>query len=224
MFELYLDSADLTAIKALAASLPLAGVTTNPTILAAGGQGVNQLLQQLIDVLGPHSRFHVQVLSETVDGIVQEAERLHRLPFDIVVKIPAHTAGLAAIKHVKQREIPVLATAIYTVQQGMLAAFNGADYLAPYLNRIDNQGCDGVSVVADLQHLVERYQLPCKLLVASFKNVRQVLQVIQLGVAATTIPVDIAKQMLAQPATDAAVRAFADDWQTMFPGKLSFET
>jgi len=224
MIELYLDSADLAAIKPLAPSLPLAGVTTNPTILAAGGLGLNRLLPQLLDILGPSSRFHVQVVSETVEGIVQEAERLHRLPFDIVVKIPAHAAGLAAIKLVKQRDIPVLATAIYNVQQGMLAAFNGADYLAPYLNRIDNQGCDGVGVVADLQNLVERYQLPCKLLVASFKNVRQVLQVMQLGVAAATLPIDIAKQMLGQPATDAAVRTFADDWQAAFAGKLSFET
>lgn len=135
---------------------------------------------------------HVQVLSNTTDQIVAEAERLHALPFDIVVKIPAHAAGLAAIKRLKQLDIPVLATAIYNVQQGVLAAMNGADYLAPYLNRIDNLGCDGLGVVADLQQFVERYQLPTKLLVASFKNVRQVLEVLKLGVHSATLPPDIA--------------------------------
>lgn len=222
MFELYLDSADVAEIGRLAAILPLAGVTTNPSIMAAGGKGLAELLPALSDVLGNNSRFHVQVLSNTVAGIVEEAERLHALPFDIVVKIPAHAAGLAAIKQVKQRQIPVLATAIYNVQQGWLAALNGADYLAPYLNRIDNLGFDGVGVVNDLQNLIERYRLPTKLLVASFKNVQQVLRVAQLGVAAVTVPIDIAGQMLANPATDAAVAKFEQDWQAAFGDKLAF--
>ena len=174
--------------------------------------------------MGPNIRFHVQVISNTLEDIIAEARQLHALPFDIVVKIPANSAGLTAIKHIKQDNIPVLATAIYTVQQGMIAALNGADYLAPYLNRIDNLGFDGGSVVSDLQHFINKYQLPCKLLVASFKNVQQVLQVLKLGVQAITLPSDIALQMLTTPATDAAVLQFSRDWQATFADKLSFET
>ena len=224
MFELYLDTADLDQINALADALPLAGVTTNPSIMAAGGMGLKELLPKLAEVLGSNSRFHVQVVGNTTDTIVAEAKQLHALPFDIVVKIPAHAAGLAAIKQIKQEDIPVLATAIYNVQQGWLAAMNGADYLAPYLNRIDNQGLDGVGVVADLQKLITQYRLPTKLLVASFKNVNQVLQVLQLGVASVTLPPDIARQMLNVPATDAAVDQFQQDWQGVFSAKLSFES
>lgn len=224
MYELYLDSADVSEIRALSAILPLAGITTNPTIMAAGGSGLNALLPAVTDILGPACRLHVQVLSNTTDQIVAEAERLHALPFDIVVKIPAHAAGLAAIKRLKQLDIPVLATAIYNVQQGILAAMNGADYLAPYLNRIDNLGCDGIGVVADLQQFVERYQLPTKLLVASFKNVRQVLEVLKLGVHSATLPPYIARQMLQVPATDAAVDKFERDWRAAFAEKLPFET
>ncbi len=224
MFELYLDTADLDQIKALAGALPLAGVTTNPSIMAAGGIGLTELLPKLAEILGSNSRFHVQVVSNTVEGIVAEAMQLHALPFDIVVKIPAHAAGLAAIKQIKQDGVPVLATAIYNVQQGWLAALNGADYLAPYFNRIDNQGFDGVGVVADLQNLIEQYRMPTKLLVASFKNVNQVLQVLQLGVASVTLPADIARQMLNVPATDTAVDQFQQDWQAAFSSMLSFES
>lgn len=224
MFELYLDSANLEEIKTLADALPLAGVTTNPSIMAAGGVGLRQLLPQLSEVLGKDARFHVQVISNTVDGIVAEAKELHALPFDIVVKIPAHTAGLTAIKQIKQLDIPVLATAIYNVQQGWLAALNGADYLAPYLNRIDNLGFDGIGVVADLQHLIDQYQLATKLLVASFKNVQQVLQVLKHGVASVTLPLDIAQQMLSNPMTDMAVDQFSRDWQAVFADNLSFQS
>ncbi len=224
MFELYLDSADCDQIKTLAKALPLVGVTTNPSIMAAGGAGLTQLLPELVEILGAKSRFHVQVLSDSVEGIVAEAEALHALPYDIVVKIPAHAAGLAAIKQIKQHDIPVLATAIYNVQQGWLAALNGADYLAPYLNRIDNLGFDGLAVVADLQNLIDQYRLPTKLLVASFKNVQQVLKVLKLGVASVTLPLDIARQMLNNPTTDAAVDKFAQDWQSVFADSLSFQS
>lgn len=224
MFELYLDSANLQEISDLAHVLPLAGVTTNPSIMASGGIGLTRLLPELADILGPNSRFHVQVISNTLEGIVAEAKLLHDLPFDIVVKIPAHTAGLSAIKQIKRFDIPVLATAIYNVQQGWLAALNGADYLAPYLNRIANQGGDAVGVVSDLQGLIDQYRLPTKVLVASFKNVQQVLQVLKLGVASVTLPPDIARQMLANPATDAAVDKFEQDWRTAFSDSLSFES
>lgn len=224
MLEIYLDSADLATIAALSPSLPLAGVTTNPSIMAAGGIGLKQLLPAMSEILGANSRFHVQVIANSVDDIVAEAERLHALPYDIVVKIPAHQVGLAAIKQLKQRNIPVLATAIYNVQQGMLAAMNGADYLAPYLNRIDNLGFDGIAVVGELQQLIQQYRLPSKLLVASFKNVQQVLRVLQLGVAAVTLPPEIARQMLATPATDAAVVKFSEDWRAVFAERLSFDS
>lgn len=224
MFEFYLDTADLNQIKALAEVLPLVGVTTNPSIMAVGGIGLTRLLPELAEILGPNGRFHVQVISNSANGIVAEARQLHALPFDIVVKIPAHAAGLEAIKQIKQENIPVLATAIYNVQQGWLAALNGADYLAPYLNRIDNLGFDGVGVVGDLQNLINQYRLPSKLLVASFKNVNQVLQVLKLGVASVTLPPDIARQMLHVPLTDAAVGQFQQDWQTAFSAKLSFES
>ncbi|MCQ8129511.1 transaldolase family protein [Methylomonas rivi] len=223
MLELYLDSANLADIKDLSHALPLAGVTTNPTLMAAGGMGLNRLLPALTDILGAEARFHVQVVGNTTDGIIAEARKLHALPFDIVVKIPAHAAGLAAIKQLKKTDVPILATAIYNVQQGMLAALNGADYLAPYVNRIDNLGFDGIKVVGDLQAFIHQYQLPGKLLVASFKNVRQVLQVLSHGVRAVTLPIDIARQFLATPATDTAVEQFNQDWRAAFADRLSYE-
>lgn len=224
MFELYLDSANLEDIRDLSKIMPLAGVTTNPSIMAAGGLGLSRLLTELSEIFGSQGRFHVQVVSNSVEGIVAEAKQLHTLPYDIVVKIPAHAAGLNAIKQIKQFEIPVLATAIYNVQQGWLAALNGADYLAPYLNRIDNLGFDGIGVVGDLQTLIDNYRLSTKLLVASFKNVQQVLQVLKMGVASVTLPIDITRQMVNNPATDAAVEKFAEDWHSVFGDHLSFES
>ncbi len=224
MFELYLDSADTAQIARFHDCLPVKGVTTNPSILAKSGVGLNQLLLNLAELIGPEARYHVQVVSSTVDGMVEEAKRLQDLPYDIVVKVPANETGLAAIKKIKVDEIAVLATAIYSIQQGFLAALCGADYLAPYVNRIDAMGENGPQVVADLQNLLDRQKLSCKLLPASFKNTRQVLDVLTAGVSAITLPIEIAEQMLGHPAVNPAVAQFDLDWCNVFGNQLSFES
>lgn len=224
MIELYLDSVDIKQVGWLNACLPLKGVTTNPSILAKAKMGVNQILPELTSIIGNHARFHIQVVSQTVDEIVDEAIKLDELPYDVVIKIPTTGIGLAAIKIVKQKNIQVLATAIYSVQQGICAALCGADYLAPYVNRMDTMGNDGIKVVADLQLLIKQQELGCKLLPASFKNTLQVIEVMKIGVSAITIPIEVANQLLEHPATVPAIEQFNQDWKNTFGSKLSFES
>ncbi len=224
MIELYLDTVDIEKISRFNSCLPIKGVTTNPTILANSGLGVNQVLSEITQIIGTKARFHIQVVSNTVDEIVAEAEKIDALPYDLVVKVPASEQGLAAIKRIKQNNISVLATAIYSAQQGFLAALCGADYLAPYVNRMDTMGFDGIKVVSDLQQLLDKQGLNCKLLPASFKNTKQVIDVMKLGVEAITLPVDVVSQMINHPVLDSAIGQFNQDWQAVFGTKLSYET
>lgn len=224
MLEFYLDTADVDAVTRFNTCLPVRGVTTNPSILAKSGLGISRILPELASILASDARFFVQVVTETVDGMVEEARNIDALPYDLVVKVPATESGLAAIKQIKAENIQVLATAIYTTHQGFLAALSGADYLAPYVNRIDAMGADGIKVVADLQLLINQYGLATKLLPASFKNSGQVVEVLKLGVAAITLPVDVAAQLLAHPAVQPAVDQFTVDWHCTFGNQLSFES
>jgi len=224
MIELYLDTVDVEQVTRFNACLPIKGVTTNPSILAKSGKGLNQVLPELARIIGTSARFHVQVVSQTVEGMLEEAKHIHALTYDMVVKVPATEVGLAAIKKMKAENILVLATAIYSAHQGFLAALCGADYLAPYVNRIDVMGADGVGVVADLQLLLDQHRLDSKILPASFKNTQQVMDVLKLGVGSITLPVDVAAQMFAHPAVQPAVDHFIHDWQGVFGSKLSFES
>ncbi len=223
MIELYLDSADIERIARLNERIPLRGITTNPSILAQSGLFLNQVLREVSAIIGADARFHAQIVSQTIDEMVDEAKQLNELPYDLVVKVPATETGLSAIKMIKAEGISVLATAIYSAQQGFLAAMCGADYLAPYVNRIETAGVDGIGVVADLQLLLDRNGLECKILAASFKNTRQVLEVMKLGIGAITLPVDIAEQMMTHPAVQPAVDQFSRDWTAAYGGKLSYE-
>ena len=224
MFELYLDTTDTVQIARFNKALPLKGITTNPSILAKSGIGLKDTLNNCAKILGPDARFHVQTVSNTTEEILKEAEQLHALPYDIVIKIPATETGLAAIKQLNATPIKVLATAIYSVQQGFLAALAGADYLAPYVNRIETMGTNGIAVVADIQLLINQHNLKSTLLPASFKNTQQVMEILKLGVGAITLAPDVAEQLLAHPAVPPAVNQFENDWKNVFGDKLSYES
>ena len=214
--ELYLDTSDVDAVKALARIFPLAGVTTNPSIVAAGNQTLEVLLPQLQEAMGGQGRLFAQVMATTAEGMVSDARKLRAIIADIVVKVPVTAEGLAAIKLLKEEGIPTLGTAVYGAAQGLLAALAGAEYVAPYVNRVDAQGGDGIQTVADLQTLLKMHAPHAKVLAASFKTPRQALDCLLAGCESITLPLDVAQQMISSPAVDAAVAKFGHDWQSAF--------
>ncbi|MDU7741901.1 MAG: fructose-6-phosphate aldolase [Citrobacter sp.] len=204
--ELYLDTSDVDAVKALARIFPLAGVTTNPSIVAAGNQTLEVLLPQLQEAMGGQGRLFAQVMATTAEGMVSDARKLRAIIADIVVKVPVTAEGLAAIKLLKEEGIPTLGTAVYGAAQGLLAALAGAEYVAPYVNRVDAQGGDGIQTVTDLQTLLKMHAPHAKVLAASFKTPRQALDCLLAGCESITLPLDVAQQMISSPAVDAAPR------------------
>lgn len=213
--ELYLDTADANAVRELSGPLTIAGVTTNPSIIARSGKTPTQVLAEMSEVLSPDQRMFMQVIGRDRWAIMDEARKICSLRDNMYVKIPVSEAGLEAIKEAKAEGLGVLATAIYTAEQGLMAAMNGADYLAPYVNRMENLG-DGIGQVIDLLQMLDNYQLPAKVIAASFKNLGQVHALLTAGVPAMTIPVDIARAMVHNNSTSDAVYSFSDDWMSAF--------
>ncbi len=214
--ELYLDTANVAEVERLARIFPLSGVTTNPSIIAGGKESLWEVLPRLQHAAGPSAKLFAQVMARDADGMVKEAQRLDNTLPGIVVKVPVTAEGLAAIKLLKVKGIPTLGTAVYSAAQGLLAALAGAAYVAPYVNRVDAQGGDGIGMVAELQSLLELHAPQCKVLAASFKTPRQALDCLLTGCQAITLPLDVAQQMLAAPAVEAAVIKFEQDWQNAF--------
>ncbi|TFF78435.1 fructose-6-phosphate aldolase [Aeromonas taiwanensis] len=215
--ELYLDTADVTAVRRWSRILPLAGVTTNPSITATGGMPLSELLPVLREVLGPKGRLFAQVMGKTESEMVREALALRELDRDLVVKVPVCAEGLAAIKGLTALGVPTLGTAVYTPMQGVLAALAGAEYVAPYVNRLDAQGGDGIKAVQELQQLLALHAPGSKVLAASFRTPRQALDCLLAGCQSITLPLDVAEQLLNVPAVDAALLKFDQDWQRAFP-------
>lgn len=215
--EFFIDSADIEAIRDLCSYLPIDGVTTNPTIVTKSGKEPGQVFSELAEVLTEDQKIIAQVVSLDYDGILAEAQQIAQIRGgkNVVVKIPVTREGLRAIPAVKAMGISVLATGIYSPDQAFWAAKAGADYLAPYVNRMCNYG-DGVGQVMELVQTLAQYGMKAKVCAASFKNVDQVHQLLAAGVPSITVNPDTIRDMVAHPGTAIAMEEFTANWEKAY--------
>ena len=214
--ELIIDSSNIEQIKELNDLLTITGVTTNPTILTKSGREAMDVVKDLCEVLSEDQLLFIQTVQTSFEGIMEEAKKISSIRNkNIYVKIPVTHEGLRAIKECKKLGIHTLATAIYTADQAFLAAMNGAEYLAPYTNRMCNYG-DGVQDVKDLIEMLRVNHMPAKVIAASFKNTYQVHELIKAGIQAVTVPCDVLYQMIDHPGTKIAVGEFSVNWQRAY--------
>ena len=214
--ELIIDSSNIEQIKELNDLLTITGVTTNPTILTKSGREAMDVVKDLCEVLSEDQLLFIQTVQTSFEGIMEEAKMISSIRNkNMYVKIPVTHEGLRAIKECKKSGIHTLATAIYTADQAFLAAMNGAEYLAPYTNRMCNYG-DGVQDVKDLIEMLRVNHMPAKVIAASFKNTYQVHELIKAGIQAVTVPCDVLYQMIDHPGTKIAVGEFSVNWQRAY--------
>ena len=214
--ELILDTADAAQVRELSGMLTVTGVTTNPTIITRSGRTPEQVADDMLSVLSDDQLFFMQTVATDLDGIMADARRISSLrPRNMYVKIPVTHDGLRAIKACKAEGMGVLATAIYSADEAFLAAMNGADYLAPYVNRMESYG-DGVAQVEDLIGMLAANGMPAKVVAASFKNPRQVHELVVAGIQAVTVPPEVVLAMVDHPGTGIAVREFSEAWRAAY--------
>ncbi|KAA9014221.1 transaldolase family protein [Niallia endozanthoxylica] len=215
--RLYIDSADVKQIALLNEYFPIAGVTTNPSILVKENRPYLEVLREIREIIGEEKELFVQAIGDTAEEIVEEAKFINNeLPGNVIVKIPVTDEGLKAIKRLTEENIPTLATTIYTAFQALMAAMAGAKYVAPYVNRIDNLTGNAVNVVAEIAKLYKTYQFETEILAASFKNVQQVHAVCLVGAHTVTVGPDLIEKFIAFPATPADVTEFKNQWQKAY--------
>lgn len=215
------DTANLEAIKHINEFYPLNGVTTNPSIISKENtQDFIGHMKKIRDIIGPDKMLCAQTLQTEADKIVEEGVLMNDIiGGDFYLKIPIGEAGLKATMELKKRGVKVLMTAIFTPAQALMAAAAGADFVAPYVNRLDNVLADGVGVVASIVNQFDLYGYNCKCLAASFKNAQQVHECAQVGCHAVTVSPDIFKMLISHPLTDVAIAGFEKDWQGVYGDK-----
>ncbi len=213
--KLLIDDAHLDEIKKLCDLYPVAGVTTNPTILSKIGGNPFDTLKAIRGFIGEEAELHVQAVSRRAEDIAAEAKHIvNILGANTYVKIPAVPEGFKAMKIlVDTSEILITATAIYTPMQAYIAGLCGASYAAPYVNRIDNMGFDGIRVAQEIQKIFNANRMETEVIAASFKNSQQVLELCKCGIGAATVSPEILSALVKNSAIDDAVDKFIADFE-----------
>ena len=218
--EYILDTADIESIRHCNEFYPLSGVTTNPSIIAKQNRDFWEIVKDIRAIIGPDKLFFAQTVQTEASKIVEESVLMNeKAGGEFCVKIPICEEGLKATMELKKRGVKVLMTAIFTPAQALIAAKAGADYVAPYVNRLDNIIGDGCEVVAQIVEQFAIYDLPCKVLAASFKNAEQVHKCALAGCQCVTVTDDVLKSVITHPMTDAAISGFDKDWKNVYGEK-----
>ena len=166
-----IDHANVDSIKKTLEYLPIDGVTTNPTILYREGKEPLEVLHAIKSVLPDGAQLHVQIVSQRADDMVAEARALRgEIGGNLFIKLPVTHEGFAAIPRIVREGMQVTATGIHSSMQGFMAAKAGARYVAPYVNRMDNYGIDGVRVASEIHRTLRTYDLKADVLAALIKN------------------------------------------------------
>lgn len=212
--KLIIDDAHIDQIKKIYEFYPVDGVTTNPSILAKSGRSPYEVLKEIREFIGSEAELHVQAVAETAEGMIEDAHRIvSELGKNTYVKIPSVPEGFKAMKALHAEGISITATAIYTPLQGFLAGKCGASYAAPYINRIDNMGYNGIQVAKQIHDIFKKNDLKTEVLAASFKNSQQVLELCEYGVGASTVAPDVIEGLVKNKAITAAIDDFVKDFE-----------
>lgn len=218
MTKILIDSADIKKAREIEKYYTIAGITTNPTILSKIEGSLEDKLKELKEFTYGKYEVHIQTTESEVEKIVEEAKKLRDyFGESFYIKIPVTKAGLEAMKLCSKENIRVTATAILTAMQALAAAKNGANYVAPYVNRMENVGQDAKEAILEISNLLIDY--PTEILAASFKNVKQVQDILRCGAEAVTIAPEIIEASIWHPYTDKSVFDFEKDWGNRFGDK-----
>ncbi len=208
--QLFIDSADVTELRAAAASGLIDGVTTNPTLIAKSGRKMKEAIAEICSIIpGPVS---AEAVATDVEGMLAEGRYLARIASNVVVKLPLTENGLKATRVLSDEGIRVNVTLCFSAVQALLAAKAGAYFISPFIGRLDDKGVDGMELIHEIRQVYDNYGFATNILAASIRSVEHVKQSALAGSDCATLPPKIFAALYKHELTDSGVEAFLKDW------------
>ncbi|MBO9539936.1 fructose-6-phosphate aldolase [bacterium] len=209
--KFFLDTANIDEIREAASWGQIDGVTTNPSLIAKEGRDFKQVINEICAIVdGPIS---AEAISLDAEGMIREGREFAKWHPNVVVKLPMTIEGLKAAKVFKAEGIKTNVTLVFSANQALLAARAGATYISPFVGRLDDEGQDGMSLIAEIVEVFSNYDFDTQILVASIRHPMHVTDAAKLGADVCTMPYKVLKQMFHHPLTDVGIEKFLADWK-----------
>ncbi len=212
--ELYIDTANIDEIKQAHDYGVLDGVTTNPSLIAKEGVDYGKRLAEICEVVsGPVS---AEVIALEADAMIAEGKERARIASNIVVKLPCTVDGLKACKALSDEGIRTNMTLCFQPLQAMMVAKAGAFLVSPFIGRLDDIGEDGMDLIQRTRQIYDNYGYPTKVLAASVRHPKHMLDCAMLGADVATVPFGVIAQLMNHPLTDSGIEKFLKDYRQAF--------
>ena len=213
--RIFIDSANIEEIKEINNYGFLAGVTTNPSLVAQENKEYKLIIKDICELIdGPVS---AEVIAVNADDMLKEALQLAEIHHNVVIKVPLTADGLSVISQLKKKRIRSNATLIFSPAQALLAARAGAGFVSPFIGRVDDNGNDGLLLLQEIMTIFDKYILGTEVIAASIRHPQHVVESAKIGAHIATIPPNIIKQLINHPMTDIGIDRFMRDWRQAFP-------
>jgi transaldolase len=211
--KIFLDTANIKAIRHYSEMGMVDGITTNPTLLSKENEDPEKIMKEIVNIVqGPVS---LEVISTETDQIIEEAYILKQYGSNVVIKVPMIPDGLKAVKKLNDEGIDTNVTLVFSASQALLAAKAGASYVSPFIGRLDDISNDGMNLIRDIHQIFKNYNYNTKILVASIRHPIHVIESAKSGADVVTLPPDILGKMFLHPLTDKGLKTFISDWENL---------
>ena len=208
--QLFLDGSDIDKIRKYSDLGLIDGVTTNPSIILNSGKNMIEVISELAEIVSGSVSAEVSALDS--DKMVQEGLKLSEIAKNVTVKLPITWDGLSACKTLSKKGISVNMTLCFSSSQALLAAKAGAEYVSPFIGRLDDLNMRGIDLISDIKLIYSNYKFSTKVLAASIRTINHVKECACLGADVATIPIDIFERLVQHPLTDSGLSQFTSDW------------
>ena len=210
--KIFLDCSDVDLIKHSFESGLVDGITTNPSLMLKAGKNPMDVLKEISDIFPFHSSISAEVVGESVDSMLEEAEQYLQIGPNITIKVPCTRNGLKACIELSKMEVALNVTLIFSAAQAILASKAGATYVSPFIGRLNDQYWDGISLVEEISDVFTTHSAKTQVLAASIREPIQVAKCFRVGADICTLPWDIFNKMYDHCLTDAGMQKFDSDW------------
>jgi len=209
--DLFIDTANIDEIREAASWGVIAGVTTNPSLVAKEGRAHKDVIQEIADIVdGPLS---IEAVSLDAEGMIAEAHEFVTWSPNAVIKVPMTEEGMKAVSQLSSEGIKTNVTLVFSANQALLAAIAGATYISPFVGRLDDIGEDGMALIEEIREIYDQHFFDTNILTASIRHPRHVADAARIGSDVATVPYKILKQMFAHPLTTSGIDKFLADWK-----------
>ena len=216
--KFYIDTANVDEIRAANDMGIIAGVTTNPSLIAKEGREYAETLKEIASIVDGPISGEVKATTKDAATMIEEGKAIYALdPKHMVVKIPMTTEGLKAIKALSALGIPTNCTLIFSANQALLAARAGATYVSPFLGRLDDINEDGIPLIETISEMFSNYpDIETQIICASVRTPVHVTACALAGADIATVPYKVLMQMTKHPLTDQGIEKFIADYVKVF--------